>query len=472
MIKINPVAALCAVLWALPSGAALAADDATTLRTELEALKSEYSKRVTALETRITELENAASAAAALGNTAADAAAVTPAPAPAVASGKGGASAFNPAMSVILAGNYASLSQDPATFNIAGFIPNGGEVGPGERGFNLGESEITLSSNVDPYFSANLTAAIDSANDIGVEEAYFRTLALPAGFTLKGGRFFSGVGYLNEIHAHAWDFIDQPLTYQAFFGGQLAQDGVQLRWIAPTDVFLEFGAETGSGRRFPGADRNSNALNGNALLAHVGGDVGDSTSWRAGISWLDDRADDRAYEDMDTAGFPVVNTFTGTSRTWVVDATMKWAPHGNPTQHQLKLQGEYLRRKEDGQLLFDTAGVALGSAYSSDQSGWYIQSVYQFRPRWRAGVRYDSLDSGSPDIGLATSGLLTQADFPALLSASPDRTTLMLDFNPSEFTRLRVQYAWDDSRDLPGDRDRELFLQYIFGIGAHAGHKF
>jgi hypothetical protein len=472
MIKINPVAALCVVLWTLPLGAASAADDATTLRNELEALKSEYSKRVTALETRITELENAASAAAALGDTAAAAAAVAPAPAPPIANGKGGAAAFNPAMSVILAGNYASLSQDPATFNIAGFIPSGGEVGPGERSFNLGESELTLSANVDPYFFANLTAAIDSANEIGVEEAYFRTLALPAGFTLKGGRFFSGVGYLNEIHAHAWDFIDQPLAYQAFFGGQLAQDGVQLRWIAPTDLFLEFGAETGSGRRFPGTDRNSNALNGNALLAHVGGDVGDSTSWRAGISWLDDRADGRAYEDTDAAGFPVVNTFTGTSRTWVVDATMKWAPHGNPTQHQLKLQGEYLQRKERGQLLFDADGASLGGGYSSNQSGWYVQSVYQFRPRWRAGARYDSLHSGSPSIGLVGSGLLPRVDFPALLGASPERETLMLDYNPSEFTRLRLQYAWDDSRDLPGERDRELFLQYQYGIGAHGAHKF
>ena len=98
-------------------------------------------------------------------------------------------------------------------------------VGPGDRSFNLGESEVTLSANIDPYFTGALTVAITSDNEIEVEEAYFRTRALPAGLSVKGGQFFSGFGYLNEVHAHAWAFIDQPLVYQALFGGQVAQGG-------------------------------------------------------------------------------------------------------------------------------------------------------------------------------------------------------------------------------------------------------
>jgi hypothetical protein len=47
----------------------------------------------------------------------------------------------------------------------------------------------------------------------------------------------------------------------------------------------------------------------------------------------------------------------------------------------------------------------------------------------------------------------------------------MLDWNPTEFSRLRAQYAWDDAR-ATGDQDRQLFLQYLFGIGAHGAHKF
>jgi len=78
------------------------------------------------------------------------------------------------------------------------------------------------------------------------------------------------------------------------------------------------------------------------------------------------------------------------------------------------------------------------------------------------GARYDSLDSGTPHYTLAPDGLL---------NASPDRVSLMLDWNPSEFSRLRAQYDWDDARD-DGDTDRILRLQYLYGIGAHGAHKY
>jgi hypothetical protein len=426
----------------------------------LQSLKSDTESRVAALEARIAQLENTAAAAEA----------VPVAPPPPAAAG-GGAAAFNPAVSVILAGSYADTSRDPADWVMGGFMPNGGEVGPGERSFNLGESELNISANVDPYFMAQLTAAITGEDEIEVEEAFFRATALPSGFTVKGGRFFSGLGYLNEVHAHAWDFVDQPLVYQAFFANQRAQDGVQVKWIAPTDLFLEFGAETGNGDAFPGTHQSGNGLNGTTLFAHVGGDLGDNASWRVGASWLDLDAEDRAYEDTDAAGNPVVNAFTGTSETWVADAVLKWAPGGNSALRYLKLQGEYMRRRESGDLTFDVENAALTDAYRSTQSGWYVQGVYLFRPRWRAGLRYDALDSGDPGIGLVSSGLLSAADFPALLPGDPSRTTVMVDWNPSEFSRLRLQYAWDDARDA-GDTDRQLFLQYLYSIGAHGAHKY
>ena len=189
-------------------------------------------------------------------------------------------------MSVILGGTYANLSQDPSDWSIAGFMPSGRRIGPGDRSFSLGESEITLSASVDPYFMANLTAALTGRGGGGRGSLLSHDRAA-AGFSIKGGRFFSGIGYLNEMHAHAWDFVDQPLAYQALFGGQLAQDGVQVKWLAPTDLFIEFGAETGNGDAFPGTRPTGNGLNGTTLFAHAGGDIGDSIGWRAGLSWVD-----------------------------------------------------------------------------------------------------------------------------------------------------------------------------------------
>jgi hypothetical protein len=461
MTRILPVAALIALAGIVPSAFAEATDDVAALRAELQNLKDDYATRVGALEARIDQLESAPAPMAAP---------VAQQPSPAGDS-RSAASAFNPAISLILAGNYADVSQDPGTWRMAGFIPSGSEAGPGARSFNLGESELTLSASVDPYFSATMTAAITGEDEIGIEEAYFRTTSLPSGFTVKGGRFFSGIGYLNEVHSHAWDFADQPLVYQAFMGNQLAQDGVQLKWLAPTDLFVEIGAETGNGQAFPGTRLSRNGFNGTALFAHVGGDLGASASWRAGASWLELQAEDRPFEDVNEFDMPVLNSFTGKSRTWGVDAVLKWAPTGNSAYQQLKVQAEYLSRREEGELTFDAEGLALSDAYRSEQSGWYLQSVFQFRPRWRIGVRYDSLDSGSPRIALVDDGVLPPEAFPILLAADPDRISVMFDWSPSEFSRLRAQYAWDDAR-ADGQYDRQFRLQYLYGIGAHGAHKY
>ncbi len=460
--------ALAAGLATLVPVVAQAATDAEVaqLRAEIAALKAEYADRVGALEARINQLEatNAAAASAA-----ATVPAVVEAPPPAPAPAKS-ASAFNPAISVILMGNYTNLSQDPAGYYIAGFMPPDEGVGPGDRSFNLGESELTLAASIDPYFTGALTAALSSDNEISVEEAYFRTLALSAGFSIKGGRFFSGFGYLNEVHAHAWDFIDQPLVYQAFFGGQMAQDGLQAKWLAPTDFFLEFGAETGNGEFFPGTRLGRNGANGATGYVHVGSDIGDSATWRGGLSYVYLDAEDRSFTDENSLGEQVANAFSGTSKTWVVDAELKWTAPGDPRRRYLKLQGEYMYRTEDGELSYTALGPTLDGSYRSRPSGWYLQGVYQFLPRWRFGLRYDSLDSGDTKIGLVQSGLLTWGDFPMLVPATSSRTTLMFDWSLSEFSRLRAQYAWDDA--APGPTDDQFFLQYIYALGAHGAHKF
>src|SRR5919108_4448678 len=50
-----------------------------------------------------------------------------------------GQAAFNPEMSLILQGTAARIQRDPETYEITGFAPSGGEVGPPRRGLSLGE---------------------------------------------------------------------------------------------------------------------------------------------------------------------------------------------------------------------------------------------------------------------------------------------------------------------------------------------
>jgi outer membrane receptor protein involved in Fe transport len=168
---------------------------------------------------------------------------------------------------------------------------------------------------------------------------------------------------------------------------------------------------------------------------------------------------------VNAAGMPVTNSFDGRSRTWVADAIYKWAPGGNATRTNLKLQGEWLHRAETGTLTYDTLGGAGGEpgSYGSSQSGWYLQGVYQFMPTWRVGVRYDRLDPGTIDDG-------ANGAFFASTSFRPERYTAMVDWSPSEFSRLRVQFA--QSKTMPDLTDNQFFVQYILSLGAHGAHKY
>ena len=372
-----------------------------------------------------------------------------------------GENAFNPAVSLILQGTAARSSLDPNTYRITGFAPPTGEIGPARRGFSLGESELVITSNIDPYFRGQLVASLTPEDTVEVEEAFFQTLALGKGFTIKGGRFLSSIGYQNQIHQHAWDFQDAPLAYKAFLGGRLNDDGVQLRWIAPTDLFLELGTELGRGRTFPGTEPNKNGTGLWTAFAHVGGDIGTSTAWRTGLSYVRTSPQDRAVPDMDALG---TQSFTGRSNLWIADFILKWAPGGNPTVTNFKLQGEYFRRKESGDLNFNNVN---SGDYSSRQSGWYLQGIYQFMPQWRVGYRYDQLSHGTVSNSLG----LTAADSPLLLTDyNPKRNTLMVDWSPSEFSRIRLQLASDKSRF--GMTDNQVLLQYIYSLGAHGAHTF
>ena len=423
-IRASVAGALATVLPALHAAAAADAD-IVEIRKEIQDLKSSYEARIKALEERLKAAEARAAEAPRP---------PPPPPIPPAGSTRSAANAFNPAISAILAGQYSNLSADPTRARLAGFpsVP----IDPAKRGFSLNESELQLSANVDHIFAGNLVFSISPDDKVEVEEAYGLVNGAPYGVVPKFGRFLSGFGYLNEQHAHAWDFVDAPLAYQAFVGGQYRTDGAQLTWIAPTEHFLQLGIEGGNGASFPGTERNKNGINSAVAFVKTGGDVGESNSWLAGVSYLRTHFEDRPFVDPLISG-----AFAGTSRLWNASFVWKWSPNGNPHTNNFKFQAEYFRALEDG------------DALSTRQNGWYAQGVYQFMPLWRVGARYDRLDAGTFDLGF-----------------HPERATAMVDWSPSEFSRIRLQAA--RAKLAPDFTDNELFVQYILSLGAHGAHKF
>ena len=451
-------AALLALALVYPSPAVAASDaELAEIREQIKQMKHDYEARIRALEGRLKAAEA----------TAPPAGPVPTAAAPDASPGysRSMLAAFNPGVSVVLQGNYQHLSRDPAQYGFNN-VQLGDEVEPGHRGLGLGESEITFFASVDHLFAGSLTVALTPDHSVELEEAYGVATAVPYGIVPKFGRFFSGVGYQNEQHQHVWDFQDAPLVYQAFLGGRFAQDGVQLKWVAPTETFLEFGAEIGNGEAFPGSERDSNRVGAWSAFFHTGGDIGANASWRAGLSYLSTRAAERIGRQPDTNGDIVQTSFAGDARTTIADFVWKYAPGGNARETHVKVQGEYFWQRASGDLTYDSDGafgLTSTSAYRASQSGFYVQGVWQFMPAWRVGARYDRLNARSPEYG-------SNAEFLATSAFDPRKWTAMLDWTPSEFSRFRIQYA--QNRQRPGFTDNAFFVQYILSLGAHPAHRF
>jgi len=427
--------------------AATALAEASAARAELEKMKAS---------------QQATQETAAAASTAAATAAVS-APAEASAPSAGGANgnAFNPAIAVILNGNYAHHSQNPDNYVRGGFPVVDG-TGPGKQGLSLGESEVSFAANIDDKFYGQLTLSYEDDNGrtgTSIEEAYIDTLALPDGLSVRLGRFFSNIGYLNSHHTHTDNFVDRPLPYQAFLAGQYGDDGAQLRWVAPLDVFLEFGGELFRGENFPTAGANRGGVGTHTLFAHAGGDVGDENSWLAGASLLDAKttqADDG---------------FSGDHKLYIADATWKWAPNGNTKDGGITLRSEYFLDQRDGTYSAPTGDAidlttqaaldpledpALSQPWVGDRRGVYVEAVYRLNRSWDVGYRFDKLWA-------ANSG-------PYASDFDPVRSSVELTWRNSEFSFFRLQYSHDDPTRTT--TDNALFLQYDVSLGAHGAHKF
>ena len=388
------------------------------------------------------------------------------------------AQSFNPEISLVLDGRYTDIESSELV--LPGF-QLGGHAGLPNNGFETGHNEISISSTVDDKFFGLLSVALmqhDGSTEVELEEAYFETLQLGHGFNIKGGQFLSGFGYLNSVHLHAHDFADRPLAYDALVGGHLIDTGLQVNWVAPSDMYFSIGSELTTGTAYPGGE-NEDGQNGFALYAKTGGDMNTSSSWQLGASYY--------YADFNVreAGGhhhhgghghseEVDNELVeGEAELIGIDFVYKWAPNGNSKDTNLKLQAEYIVKQEDGIAEFTESASSAEADYDGEQKGFYIQGIYQFKPSWRVGLRYDRLSAENTVSNFEGTGL----DLETFLDESgigtrgndPSKNSIMVDYSPSHFSRLRLQFS---QLDNGLDTIDYLMLQYIMSIGSHSAHSF
>ena len=363
---------------------------------------------------------------------------------------------FNPSIGIILNGKYNSFSMKAAEPAVKGFVI-GHEGERGREGLQLGESELNFSSFIDDKFYGSLTAAIvkeDGEDKVELEEAYLQTTPdfnFPDGMSVKAGKAFWTLGYLNEHHVHADDFANRPLPYRVYLNKGWNDEGAEITYTLPTDYYAEIGGGFFRGDDYPIKGGDGDSPGAYSLFARIGGDIDQDQNYRLGVYYVNgDNAGGRAGNDGD-------NTFKGDSNLYVADFRYSYAPTGNVRQQELTLQGEFFARNEDG--TYDDV-VFNGTSY-----GWYAQSVYKFNSSWRGGVRYSQMETAGVPTGLIGTNMDGQG-------FDPTSVAVMTDWTNSEFSRVRWQFNQDKLASGSGSVDNQFTIQYIISIGAHGAHKF
>lgn len=381
--------------------------------------------------------------------------------------------------------SYSAMAEDSSLTNpnisavLDGYYQTGDRpLAERAEGFGLGETELALSANIDEMFYGKVTAIIESHDgetELNLEEAFIQTLAMPYGLSVRAGRFLSDIGYLNNQHLHTDSFSDRPAAYRAFLGGHYFDDGIRLNYVAPTDLYWTLGVEAFKGESLRAADahgeRDFDNLGVYSALTKMGGDIGIESSWQLGLSYLrnqngqayaeDEHNEEEEGHDEEHAGHSHSASYTG-KNTYIADVVYKWAPNGNYKYQNLTVSGEYFRvtdifAMEPGHIV-----EADHEDISSDDyhQGWYVSSVYQFSPRWSAGIRYGQVDT-------------YEVHGDHLHPQQLKESEVSLAWHSSHFSTVRLQYTHQTGTNFDGfEDDNILTLQYVMSLGAHGAHQY
>jgi len=422
-------------------------------------------------------------------------------------------------MDIGLVGTFAaggSTANDLENLQTGGHDPN-------QRGFTLQGVEASFSGAVDPYFrgNANVLFGIDGGGDtfVELEEGWLESTALPGNFQIRAGQYLTEFGRINTQHPHSWSFVDAPLVNARFLGADgLRNLGARLSWLAPTPWYTEFflgvqnsHGETASGFRSAGH-------------VHGGGEEAEGIPFSYRHPDNDrgfKRFDDLLISPRIATSFDLTDTQTlllgvsgafgpnanggggdnTRSEIYGADLTWKWRPANHSGGFPfVQFQTEAMLRKygagsfnwdEDGDgLLLDADGdgnpdagqlfdpltglPAVLPAEKLTDYGFYSQLNYGFRKGWVAGLRFDYVTGDVASY--QTMGLLEpdgSGGFTGVFDkfrATRYRISPNITWYPTEFSKIRMQYNYDDRTNF--GVDHSVWLQFEFVLGAHAAHKF
>ncbi len=378
----------------------------------------------------------------------------------------------------------------------------GGGHDPNQRGFTLQQAELSFAGVVDQLFSGEMHVVL-LEDDIELEEAFLTSSSLPAGLQLKGGYYLTEFGRINPTHPHSWAWIDQPIIAGRLLGADgIRGVGARLGWLAPTPWYSQFlvgvqNADNASMSSFLGEGHHhgeeavvAEAEHGEEEAEHeeaeahvhdlgveetvaglpaVGRDINGLEDYLYSLRWEnsgDLGEETTALFGLSTLYGPNATGEDGETLIYGADLTLKWrASHNERGYPFVTWQTEIMKRdfESDEAVIPHDDHEHVFPAETVEDWGLYSQVLWGFRPGWEAGLRAEYA-TGSDDG-------LEERDSDA---ARCDRIRIspMIAYRPSEFSRVRLQYNYDDADFLEDGEAHTVWAGLEVLYGSHPAHTY
>lgn len=301
------------------------------------------------------------------------------------------------------------------------------------RRFDLREAEFGVYGPIDHGFDGALFfAAHNEAGKYSLEvhEAYLASSRLIPNVRLKAGKFFLGVGRLNQFHRHDWPFITPPNSHATYFDEEAAADtGAQANIVFPfLPVYTDLTLGLTNGWTFGHSHVQGNKPFQPTHYARIGNffSVGETGGLQTGLNYLGRNARQE-----------------GRLQLFGLDVAGKWREAG---QLRWLVQSELWGRNQR-----PLSGV-LERSY-----GGYFYGQRQVKGPVHFGLRLDGYTIDTSPVRNLDYSLVGN-----------------LVYQHSEFAQFKAAYQtdWEKRDHRDSQVNRVVQLQAVFLLGDHPAHDF
>lgn len=308
-----------------------------------------------------------------------------------------------------------------------------------ENKLDLRSAELTFFGPLDPTFDAVLTMAAhneDGEFTFEVHEAYINSGQLIPSSRFKVGKFFLGVGRLNQFHQHDWPFISAPRVQSEFFDEEgVADSGLEFSTLLPTSAYWDVTVGVTNGYTYGHSHDAGEKPRVPTHYIHPVNfvDFGEAGALQWGLNYLG-RTDSTGIQ----------------TQLYGMDFTFK------------KNEGKTLKFLFQSEIWY--RNLSTPGADNQEELGAYFYPQWALSERSFVGLRIDAFTDFSRRF-VSDNSKQDNLDYAFV----PTYT-----FKNSEFTLFRVAYTLD-TQTLKGESDtvnQMIELQMVAILGAHPAHSF